>query len=96
MTTNNEATIEKKLTLSNKLGLHARASAKLVGCAKHFDASITIQTHKKSIDAKRIMEVMMLGAKQGTELNVSATGNDANKAINSLSQLINNKFGEEQ
>ena len=86
MTTNNEATIEKKLTLSNKLGLHARASAKLVGCAKHFDASITIQTHQKSIDAKRIMEVMMLGAKQGTELNVSATGNGSLIPVDSITR----------
>lgn len=86
------------LTLSikiiNKLGLHARASAKLTQIANQFKSDIWIEKNKKKVNAKSIMGVMMLAASQGSIVIISAEGIDEKEALNSLSALINDFFGE--
>jgi len=78
----------------NKLGLHARASAKLTQLASTFAAEIWLSRSGRRVNAKSIMGVMMLAAGQGTSVMIDAEGPDADKAIEALLQLIRDKFGE--
>jgi len=87
--------IEKKIKIINKLGLHARAAAKIVTVSSKFSSSIMLFNGSKNADAKSIMKILMLAAPTGTELKISANGNDEMKAINALCKLIKNKFDEE-
>lgn len=86
--------IEEKLTIINKLGLHARAAAKLVGVAAQYDSQIKLLRDGREADAKSIMSVMMLAASQGTELDVHIQGPDASDAWNALLTLVQDRFGE--
>ncbi|MBR9827215.1 MAG: HPr family phosphocarrier protein [Oceanospirillales bacterium] len=86
--------IEKQLTIINKLGLHARAAAKLVTTASQFQADIRITREDREIDGKSIMSVMMLAANKGTKIQLSAHGEDELDALNALETLINNRFDE--
>ena len=88
--------LEKQLYVINKLGLHARAAAKLVGCASRFSSKITLDKQGKTADAKSIMAVMMLAASKGTTLDVHLDGDDEIEAYNALQQLFNNRFDEEE
>ena len=85
---------KRTITIINKLGLHARAAAKLVNTSSLFNANITLAREDKEVDAKNIMSVLLLAASQGTELEISAEGDDALDAIVALEQLINDRFGE--
>ena len=84
----------QKVMLINKLGLHARASAKLVSLASEFDSEITLQRNGQQINAKSIMGLMMLAAAKGAEIELCADGKDEKKAVEALSKLISNRFGE--
>lgn len=88
--------ITKNITIINKLGLHARAAAKLVSTASAFSSQVKIGSADNMVDAKSIMSVMMLAASQGTELKLSAEGKDESAAIESVSDLINRYFDEPQ
>lgn len=83
------------LTISNRRGLHARASAKFVKCAAAFDAEITVARGNESVSATSVMGLMMLAASQGAEISVAATGPEAAAALAALTTLVNDKFGEE-
>lgn len=87
--------IKKAITIQNKLGLHARAAMKFSDLATAFQANITLTKGDRCIDAKSIMEVMVIGASKGTEIVLHADGTDEKNAIDQLCQLINDKFGEE-
>jgi len=87
-------TITKKLKIINKLGLHARAAAKLVNHATHYLSKIELKKDDKVINAKSIMGVMMLAASQGTVLEVCITGEDANDAMTDLEALFKDRFEE--
>ena len=78
----------------NKLGLHARASAKLTQVASTFAAEIWLSRSGRRVNAKSIMGVMMLAAGQGTSVVIDAEGADADAAIEALLRLIRDKFGE--
>ena len=78
----------------NKLGLHARASAKLTQLAGGFDAEIWLSRSGRRVNAKSIMGVMMLAAGIGATVRIEAEGKDADKALAALLQLIRDKFGE--
>ena len=84
----------QKIVIVNKLGLHARASAKLVSLASDFNAEITLKRNGQSVNAKSIMGIMMLAAAKGTELELCAEGKDEKKAIEALTELVSNRFGE--
>lgn len=85
----------KELTLINKLGLHARAAAKLVNLTSGFESDITLTRNGKTVNGKSIMGVMMLAASCGTAIEVNASGNDADEALQQIEQLVQDRFGEE-
>jgi phosphocarrier protein len=89
-------TITKELNIINERGLHARAAANFVKTIDGLNANVEVERLGQTVDGNSIMGLMMLAASKGTSIKVSATGADAQKAITLLSDLINNKFGEEQ
>lgn len=86
----------KTVTIINKLGLHARAAAKFVTLASSFESEIQLARNGQQVNGKSIMGVMMLAASRGTELNLTASGRDENEAIVQLSELISDRFGEDE
>lgn len=82
------------IKIINKLGLHARASAKLTQVANQFESDIWIEKNDKKVNAKSIMGIMMLAASQGTDIKISSEGVDEKEALDSISALINDYFGE--
>ena len=86
----------QNIIIINKLGLHARASAKFVSLASEFAAEITLKRNSQQINGKSIMGIMMLAAAKGAEIEICADGEDAKKAIESLTELVNDRFGEEE
>jgi phosphocarrier protein HPr len=84
------------VTISNKLGLHARASAKLTKLAGGFASDIHMSRNGRRINAKSIMGVMMLAAGIGTEVEIETEGADAQAALDALVAMVNDKFGEGQ
>ncbi len=82
------------ITIINKLGLHARASAKFVSRATEFKSEILIKRNTQQVNGKSIMGIMMLAAPKGTELELCANGPDADKALAALVELVNDYFGE--
>ena len=86
--------IQKKIIISNKLGLHARAAAKLVTLASSFSATIELKTRCKTANGKSIMSVMMLAASQGTEISLEIQGDDEQAAYSALEILISRRFDE--
>ena len=86
--------LKRELLISNKLGLHARASAKLTKLASEFSAEIWLSKGARRVNAKSIMGVMMLAAGQGTRVMLEAEGADADRAIESITTLVDDKFGE--
>ncbi|MDO6514159.1 MULTISPECIES: HPr family phosphocarrier protein [unclassified Neptuniibacter] len=87
---------EKKLLIINKLGLHARAAAKLIGVTSRFSSEILLEKDGRAVDGKSIMSVMMLAASKGTTLTVKITGNDEESAMSAIEELINNRFDEDE
>lgn len=85
-----------EIKIINKLGLHARASAKLTQLASRFKADVSLIKGSQRINAKSIMGVMMLAANQGTVLCLEVNGADEEDACKALEQLIVTKFGEDQ
>jgi len=85
----------RELTICNKLGLHARAAARLVQTASGFDCELTIRTARRSVNAKSIMGILMLAAAQGTTITVEASGPDAVAAVDAIDALVQDRFGEE-
>lgn len=88
--------ISKDLTIINKLGLHARAAAKLVALASNYQSEIAIEKEGKTINGKSIMGVMMLAASQNSVITITITGDDEDNAMHSIENLINNYFDEEE
>jgi len=88
--------IKTTTTISNKLGLHARASAKLTKLAGSFQSEVHLSRSGRRINAKSIMGVMMLAAGLGSEVELETEGVDEQAANDALAALINDKFGEGQ
>jgi len=88
--------IRKELRISNKLGLHARAAAKLVACAGAFSSHIRLASKDRRVNGKSIMEVMMLAATQGNIIELSIEGEDEVAACAALERLIADRFEEEE
>lgn len=82
------------IVISNKLGLHARAAAKLTQLASSFKSEIFIARAKNRVNAKSIMGVMLLAAGKGLTVTLDAEGEDAETALLEIEKLFNNKFGE--
>lgn len=86
--------LEKRITVTNKLGLHARAAAKLVKLTAGFQSAIKLALDEKVVDAKSIMGVMMLAAAEGSELTLMVQGEDAENAADAVCRLFADCFGE--
>ncbi|HEX7748151.1 MAG TPA: HPr family phosphocarrier protein [Bordetella sp.] len=84
------------IVISNKLGLHARAAAKLTQLASRFSSEIFISRGAQRVNAKSIMGVMMLAAGLGTTVRLEATGGDADQALSEIQNLFDEKFGEHE
>ena len=86
---------QRDVTILNKRGLHARASAKFVNMAEGFDAHISVSRGDETVNATSIMGLMMLGASLDTTITIAAQGTDSSPAIAALAALIADKFGED-
>ncbi len=86
--------IKASATISNKLGLHARASAKLTKLAGSFPCEVWLARGERRVNAKSIMGVMMLAAGLGSTVEIEAQGERAQEAVDGVLALINDKFGE--
>lgn len=94
------------VTICNQKGLHARATAKFVKTADHFTSAIEVRRmasseevdieHSGPVSGRSLLGLMMLGADKGTELEISAEGEDAELALGSLKELVEQRFGEEE
>ncbi len=85
---------EARVVLTNKMGLHARPSTQIATTAGRFAADVYIAKDGLTVDAKSVLELLMLAAECGSELLVSADGDDANEAIKSVVDLVESRFGE--
>lgn len=86
--------LEREITVSNRLGLHARASAKLVQLVASFKSTVWLLSKGREVNAQSIMGVMMLAAGMGTSLTIRAEGADEEAAIAAVADLFNRKFDE--
>lgn len=87
--------IERQVTIPNRLGLHARAAAKLVHTAGAFDSDVALIRNGETIDAKSILGILLLAAEQGAEIVVRCSGEDERAAIDAVTELIATGFGED-
>jgi len=87
--------VRKEFTVLNKLGLHARAAAKIVQTSSQFKSRIRIIKNGREADAKSMLDIMTLSCPQGTRIELHAEGKDAAEALAALAVLFDNKFGEE-
>ena len=87
--------LRKKITIQNKLGLHARASVKLINLAGRFQSESKMKYGKAEVNAKSIMNVMALAATKGADIELIVDGPDEKAAMKAMVDLINNRFDEE-
>ena len=85
----------RSVTVTNPLGLHARAAARFVHLATRFSSQISVARDAKVMDGKSIMGILLLAAARGTTLTISADGSDEANAVEALTQLVASGFGEE-
>lgn len=86
--------VEEEIVISNRLGLHARAAAKLVHAASGFESQVLLVRDGEEIDAKSILGILLLAAAQGTRIRVRCDGADEQQALQAVLALITDKFGE--
>lgn len=86
----------RRLPIINRKGLHARATAKFVHCVEAYDAEVRVTRCGETVGGLSIMGILTLGAAQGSTIEVSATGPDAESVLDALQALIANRFGEDE
>ena len=84
----------KELTINNRLGLHARAAARLVETAEQFKAEIYLEKDGQTVDAKSVISLLTLECPPGSEVLIRARGQDSQSALEAITELIENDFGE--
>lgn len=87
--------IEREVKIVNRLGLHARAAAKLVHLAGSFRSDVTLARDQEEVDAKSILGILLLAAAQGTVVRLRCDGEDEQAAIDAIVELIGDRFGED-
>lgn len=88
-------TVEKTITIVNKLGLHARAASQFVQLAGKFNSEVFISKGDQEVNGKSIMGILILAAAKGTQIRIRAEGEDAADALAALAELVENGFGED-
>lgn len=88
--------LSKALTISNRLGMHARAAAVFVRTVAGFKSEVYVEKNGRKVDGKSIMDLMTLAAAQGTIINVMTHGEDEAEALRVVEELVGNRFGEEE
>ncbi len=88
--------LERDVTIINRLGLHARAAAKLVAKASEFDCQVRVRRGEREVNGKSIMGVMMLAAGKGSTITLIAEGDGAETALDALEALVAERFGEQE
>jgi len=88
--------LERKITIKNKLGIHARAAVKFVNIANRFRSSVRIEKDGNVIDGKSILGILTLAAVQGSVITLKVMGRDEDRALKALVELIDNKFHEKE
>ncbi len=91
-----EGAIVRDLPIINKKGLHARATAKFVQCVENFDCDVTVSRCGETVGGTSIMGILTLGAGIGTTITVAAKGPQADRAIEAITALVANRFGEDE
>jgi phosphocarrier protein HPr len=91
-----DGAITRDLPIVNRKGLHARATAKFVHCVEQFDADVTVSRCGETVGGQSIMGILTLGAGVGSTITVSATGVQAQEAIDAIAALVANRFGEDE
>ena len=91
-----EGAIVRQLPIVNRKGLHARATAKFVQCVENFDCDITVSRCGETVGGTSIMGILTLGAGIGTTIQVAAVGPQAEQAIEAITTLVANRFGEDE
>lgn len=86
----------RKITITNKLGLHARAATKLAQLCQQFEAKVFVELNDKQADASSVMALMLLAGSQGKEVEVKTQGADAEQALDAICQLFTDKFEEQE
>lgn len=87
--------IERETEIVNRLGLHARAAAKLVHMAGNFQSRVTVEKDGEEVDAKSILGILLLAAGQGSRVKIRCDGQDEEEALQAVTQLFANRFNEE-
>ncbi|HBL30178.1 MAG TPA: phosphocarrier protein HPr [Acidobacteria bacterium] len=87
--------IEKEVEIVNRLGLHARAAAKLVHTTGGFQSRVTVEKDGEEVDAKSILGILLLAAAQGSQVTIRCDGGDEQEALRAVTDLIANRFDEE-
>ncbi|WP_181700623.1 HPr family phosphocarrier protein [Chthonobacter albigriseus] len=90
------ALLARDISIINRKGLHARASAKFVQCVEGFDADVTVTKDGHTVSGTSIMGLMMLAAGIGSSIHVTADGPQASEAMDAITALVGNRFGEEE
>ncbi|MEQ8211832.1 MAG: HPr family phosphocarrier protein [Lacipirellulaceae bacterium] len=90
------STVQRTVTVTNPQGIHIRPAEQLARLAEQFNSEITITHETYRVDAKSIMHVMTLAARQGVELTLEARGKDAQEAIDAIAQLVENDFADNE
>jgi phosphocarrier protein len=88
--------IERELSISNRLGLHARAAAKFVQTASRFRSAVKIRRNSEEVDGKSILGILLLAASQGTRITLAVSGDDEKDAFSAVEDLITRNFDEEE
>ena len=91
-----DGALARELRIVNKKGLHARASAKFVQTVERFDADVTVTRCGETVGGRSIMGLLTLGAAQGTTITVTAEGDEAEACLDAISDLIADRFGEDE
>lgn len=91
-----ETVLSREMPIVNRKGLHARATAKFVQCVESFDAVITVSRAGETVGGTSIMGILTLGAGIGTTITVTASGAQAEAALDAIAALVANRFGEDE
>jgi phosphocarrier protein HPr len=88
--------LSRELSIINRKGLHARATAKFVQCVEQYDAAVTVSRAGETVGGTSIMGILTLGAGIGTSIVVTASGSEAQQAMEAITALVANRFGEDE